>query len=526
MDGKGRQSASPERVLSPSNPFQSALDKDNELISCFNVGQAGNPFARKEHAPCATVLSTVNGPHRKRLPEDTSTAIIDSFFKSRSRYGSESIISGAAQIVEQQPSSGVVGRSHVPKKTVQVSLASLQARKQCADAKKNAILDTKMRNSGGPIDFEPDLESFHQSVGYGQQSGGMPHITITKRQWRTNANGFKPPRIVDPDAHRKFLSRQETGKDGGSREMDGSRMNRESRGTKLEEIGPMDKEKKIARRGEELSVPAEVPSGSIEEINLVDDDDDDDALADVPCREKVQENPQRGMDVEIFRNDSVQCQEEYEFSGKTGKRGSPYQLKGTGVAIFDEFSSEYGDSEDGEDDGMGWDDDGYGSEYENEIAEIEWDNSHQEVRDGNMDNMQAFLKPGSRLENATIIVDGQCQPWWKRLTDFVPISALRSGYDPRDGSKVYIDYMGQFKGTRSKQPDDTGTGGKKKQARTTKTADGYWVTEDGVKSFVTNDGNRLTGKAAYAAYLKKKQGKKPTKKRRRRTKKAAAKRKK
>eukprot|EP00890_Picochlorum_soloecismus_P005173 jgi/Picsp_1/5657/NSC_03016-R1_hypothetical protein COCSUDRAFT_63555 [Coccomyxa subellipsoidea C-169] len=520
MDGKGRQSVSPDRVLSPSNPFQSALDRQNELQQCLNVGQTCNPFARREHVPCATLLSTMNGPNRKRSPEDTSTAMIRSFFKSRSINESELNILRGGQTVEQQPMNGVVERSHVPRKTVQVSLASLQARKQHAGVNKTARMNTKVRNSVGPIDLESDLERFHQSVAYSsQQSGGMQHFT-TKNQWRTSANGFKPPRVVDPDAHRKFLSRHETWKEGGSGGMESQmKDNKPNRTTKQGESqvnGLMENRKEISG-GEAKKLPAVF----IEEINLVDDDDDD--LAGPPCRGKALDSSLHSKDLGSIGNDSSQRQVEKAFPSKSCQHSSQYKFKGTGVAIFDEFSSEYCDSDDG------WDEDEYGPEYEEEIAGTEWDgdNSHQEDKDTNVGNLQSFSKLESRLENATIMVDGQCQPWWKRLDDFVPISALRSGYDPRDGSKIHIDYMGQFKGTKSQLSDDVGTGVKKKRARTTKTdADGHWVTEDGVKSFVTNDGNRLTGKAAYAAYLTKKQGKKPTKKRRSRTKKTATKRKK
>jgi len=471
------------------------------------MGQTGNPFARKEHVPCATVLSTMNGPNRKRSPEDTSTAIIDSFLKSRSRYGNESVALGGSQRGQKQSSTGVVERNQVPRKTVQVSLASLQARKKYDDASRASRMDArKVRNSGGPIDLEPGWELHHSVASSSQQSGGMHNFT--KKQWRMSANGFKPPRVVDPDAHKKFLSRQESWKESGSGEIEnkvnGNKQRRTLQG-ESEASGLMEN-KKIMSRGEASKGANELPAVCIEEINLVDDDDD---LAEAPCKEKAQDISPQCTDVEVSSDGGGQ--EDLLFSNKSRIHGSQYQSKGTGVAIFDDFSSEYCDS-----------DDEYGSDYEEEIAGAEWDDSHQHENDDNVSNVvQSLSMPGSRLENATIMVDGKYQPWWKRLTDFVPISALRSGFDPRDGSKVHIDYMGQFSGTRSKPSSDAvGIGAKKKRARTTKTADGYWVTEDGVKSFVTNDGNRLTGKAAYAAYLKKKQAKKPTKKRRKRAKKA------
>ncbi|KAL0025614.1 hypothetical protein WJX79_008016 [Trebouxia sp. C0005] len=37
-------------------------------------------------------------------------------------------------------------------------------------------------------------------------------------------------------------------------------------------------------------------------------------------------------------------------------------------------------------------------------------------------------------------------PWWERLPDFVPLSALKWGTNPRDGATVHINYKAQFSG--------------------------------------------------------------------------------
>ena len=125
---------------------------------------------------------------------------------------------------------------------------------------------------------------------------------------------------------------------------------------------------------------------------------------------------------------------------------------------------------------------------------------------------------------------GNDQPWWILLPDFVPVSILSTGWNPRDKSEVYIDYRNQFSGKsgggatkaskeatrrRAKGQGDGGEGGDVrgtigvggKSGRNAHDAygpqaTGHWLTIDGVKTYIDAKGNQLTGRAAYGASLK------------------------
>lgn len=156
----------------------------------------------------------------------------------------------------------------------------------------------------------------------------------------------------------------------------------------------------------------------------------------------------------------------------------------TGVAIFDTFSDFEGSG----------DDEGY-SQEENE----DWHGD--EEYDG--DARDAVLRIGNlRGLPDMVMVNGSMQPWWKRLSDFVPISELSGGINPRDGSQVTIDFASQFKGTSMPSP-----GSEKKRNQTKKKTSsqskGYWISdENGEKCFVTPTGDTLRGRAGYVAYTR------------------------
>jgi hypothetical protein len=119
-----------------------------------------------------------------------------------------------------------------------------------------------------------------------------------------------------------------------------------------------------------------------------------------------------------------------------------------------------------------------------------------------------------------VMVNGLMQPWWKRLSDFVPISELAGGINPRDGSQVTIDFASQFKGTSMPSP-----GSEKKRNQTKKKTSsqskGYWISdENGEKCFVTPTGDTLRGRAGYVAYTRSRKSSSSAQRPRKRRKKA------
>lgn len=215
----------------------------------------------------------------------------------------------------------------------------------------------------------------------------------------------------------------------------------------------------------------------VEEINLISDDDEED-----------DEDEQQRDFVEDLVAEERDALEEEKTEGSQEKNVAHVPLHGrsTGVALFDAFTGE--------------DDEYYESGHDDE-EELEED-GHADMNAQELSNMPKMVNVG-----------GAMQPWWKRLPDFVPISELANGKDPRNGSPVFVNYMSQFKGTKIAQ---LGTSGKVDRKR--KSQNAHWVSKDGVKTFVTEGGENLSGRAAYIAYKKSKpsDGKKISTKKRRR----------
>jgi len=115
--------------------------------------------------------------------------------------------------------------------------------------------------------------------------------------------------------------------------------------------------------------------------------------------------------------------------------------------------------------------------------------------------------------------------WWYRLPDFVPVSVLQRGHNPRDGTVVHIDYKNQFSGksgggataAAKKAARAEGAASKSRNRKTGNTAasnrnsggsfgksstKGYWLTISGVKTYVDAKGKQLTGSAAWSASKK------------------------
>ncbi|KAK9805692.1 hypothetical protein WJX72_012245 [[Myrmecia] bisecta] len=98
-----------------------------------------------------------------------------------------------------------------------------------------------------------------------------------------------------------------------------------------------------------------------------------------------------------------------------------------------------------------------------------------------LERLRAQDDPGSASAGAVgADAGGGEEPWWMRFPDFVPISALGNGTNPRDGSTVHVDYKRQFSGLPAPRAAGGGNG----------TAQKVFVTAGGVK---------LKGKEAYAA---------------------------
>ena len=98
-------------------------------------------------------------------------------------------------------------------------------------------------------------------------------------------------------------------------------------------------------------------------------------------------------------------------------------------------------------------------------------------------------------------------PWWQLLPDFVPVSALRSGFDPRGGHAVAIDYAGQAAAWAMGGGGGGAYAGASGSGRRGGASAGFWTTAaGGRKTYTAADGRETTGRVAYAASLADKRG--------------------
>jgi hypothetical protein len=157
--------------------------------------------------------------------------------------------------------------------------------------------------------------------------------------------------------------------------------------------------------------------------------------------------------------------------------------RSTGVALFDAFTANVDDDAE-EEEGFYLDD-----EEEEDSAAIN-DDDDDDDDDYRIDETREIRNVPNVVE-----IDGTVQPWWKRFPDFVPVSELADGRDPRNGETVFVNYMSQFKGTKVAQVGKATRKDSKQQSQT-----GHWVSRDGERCFVTPQGESLSGRAAYVAY--------------------------
>ena len=93
--------------------------------------------------------------------------------------------------------------------------------------------------------------------------------------------------------------------------------------------------------------------------------------------------------------------------------------------------------------------------------------------------------------------------WWQLLPDFQPISSiLRAGNRDTRGNTVFVDFLGQFKGTRVPSPAGTSAGGRRSSTAAMAGGSGHWETRDGQRTFISATGRALTGVQAYREYTK------------------------
>ncbi|KAL0045142.1 hypothetical protein WJX82_009902 [Trebouxia sp. C0006] len=153
-------------------------------------------------------------------------------------------------------------------------------------------------------------------------------------------------------------------------------------------------------------------------------------------------------------------------------------------------------------------------------------------------HMHAAGTAGVSDEEEGLLGDGP--PWWERFPDFVPLSALKWGTNPRDGATVHIKYKAQFSGQpaargRKKAParDDLGdanddievldvedeeeqNGSKRSRSSKgrkhgssshdareggeghTERRQGQWIHKNNHNVYIDANGRTLTGSRAYA----------------------------
>lgn len=256
----------------------------------------------------------------------------------------------------------------------------------------------------------------------------------------------------------KTESRQKTNSGGGARAVQVSlaSLRRKSTGARpVVDRSALD-ECTNRTRGEE----GKVPQSPVEEINLVSSDD-----------ENVKD--EEGTRLDEKKEGTRGCMDEVRNGGIELCRKDSRGRISTGVAIFDTVSDFEGSGDEG------WDEE-----------EEEWQEDICVVTDTTLHGLPDV-----------VMVNGSMQPWWRRLSDFVPISELSGGVDPRDGSQVQIDFASQFKGTSMPSPGSEKT--KKKKTNLSSQSKGYWISDgNGEKCFVTPAGDTLRGRAGYVAYTK------------------------
>lgn len=168
----------------------------------------------------------------------------------------------------------------------------------------------------------------------------------------------------------------------------------------------------------------------------------------------------------------------------------------TGVALFDAFSAggHISDNDDVE---------GY-NEYHSDLDQNECGDES-----GMFDARRSVVD--DQNVHAIMVSEAVKGPWWKRFTDFVPVSELSSGRDPRNGSTVFVHYMSQFKGTKIPQGSNINSNSNhsdsdiRKHRKKNSIGGGHWVSRDGERCYVTDRGENLSGRAAYIAYRQSKQ---------------------
>jgi len=460
-----------------------------KVLSPVNAGQVGydvgrkNPFAKyqKSAQDCAqesekaemadrttvVVIKPGNGPVVYK-DEDKAALMLSSVLRS----GPEKPVSKREDSMVLHKS-GVVKKA-VPRKAVQVSLASLH---------RKALGKARPDRSREAVSVDSSMVKSYEFM----------------KKWRMKAN----------DTGAKQQGRQRPSP-GHGRE---THVQPKSEDEVAIDCG-------LPRRHDDANVNvSDVMVNDVEEINLVSEDEQ---------QEEEEEDEQGEIAIDVATESPVR------YGAQNGRSS-------TGIVLFDVFDEgsnfgemhdeglyddgEYDENEEDYYEGGEYDDgeEGY-CRNDEDFDDVDYPNNIEDHGEGKNTNVLEISDSLSGLPKLVKDMNGDLKPWWTKLPDFVPISELREGKDPRDGSYIFIDYLGQFKGTREPSLDINAS--KRKRKKTTEAKGGHWVSIDGDKCFVTESGDTLTGRAAYVAYSRSKKTaggqKKPRKKKARRRKKKPA----
>lgn len=415
----------------------------------------------------------------------------------------------------------------VPRRTVQVSLAALQARKKEREGEQHAnIASSQFWDAKGMDDVSHFASGEAEKRKFEYEESALRNGVTAKVSngpeasgWRTGK--FRPPRTVLPGTKKeicvgsqmqsnpitfmKINDAIKTAKKEGERDIDALMLDG---GNDNGQEGT----KETSHCQRDMTITSEKHE-DIEEINLLDDSEDDADFVPLNLNTKkakmewTEDDGNQWCQHNGLMASLEGCPKEHQKPDTGVPKCSSKSYRGTGVAIFDVFSDEedaddaYFDNEEVFDEEDDKDDEG-GTDRHETCEEF---NTH-EARDTARIDISAM--DSGIPSNAKIILDGEEHPWWHRLPHFVPISAFVRSINPKDGTFVHIDYLNQFKGKTNAPTTRKRKSSVVKKPAGTAQRQGYWVTDNGEKAFVTETGTKMSGKAAYVAYLKSTKSKK------------------
>ena len=474
-----REENTNKHVLSPVNAGQG-------VVGGSGAGMK-NPFARFQKSSqgyvqesgrtelvdrtTVVVIQPGNGPVVYK-DEDKAALMLSSVLGS----GPAKTISKVQNVVE--PKSRGMVKKVVPKKAVQVSLASLHRKAQGK---------ARPDRSREVVSVDPSMIKSYEFM----------------KKWSMKAN--------NDGAKAQVRHRSSPGHGGGAQVLP------KPRDEVAIDCGPP------TQHDEAIVNLSDAVVNDVEEINLVSEEEEEAEQEEMPATVATEPpvkhgaskvRPSTGIVLFDVFDEGSNLNEMYD---EEGRYYDDYDDDGGGEYYkHDEEYYEDGEYDDGEE--------GKHPNDDQDVAAGHYPNHIRKHGEGKNPNVLEISDSLSGLPKLVKDKHGNLKPWWSKLPDFVPISELRGGKDPRDGSHIFIDYLGQFKGTKEPSLDKNAPSRKRKKV--TEAKGGHWVSIDGDKCFVTESGDTLTGKAAYVAYSRSKKTtggqKKPRKKKTRRRKKKPA----